>query len=165
MINYANRGMKLEKLIDRTNNIYRDMDIADIRKVPTPVKILSSSRGIIRGHVTNPTWVDYSGIYDFKYIIFDAKETKQKSWPLKNISNQQYNLLKSFSLKGAVAFILINFTSVDKYYYIPFETLEWAFKRQMEGGRKSISLEDAAEHGKEIFISSEFGLNYLGVIE
>ena len=165
MVNYANRGMKLEKLIDQTNDIYREMDIADIRKIPTPVKILGASKGMIRGHVMPSTWVDYSGIYDFKCIIFDAKETKGKSWSLKNITDKQYSLLESFDKKGAIAFLIIHFSDEGKYYYLPFQSLEWAFKRQSEGGRKSISLSDCEEIAKEIFVSSEFGLNYLGAIE
>ena len=37
---YANRGKSLEMLIDKTNEFYRAENKADVRKIPTPFKVL-----------------------------------------------------------------------------------------------------------------------------
>lgn len=49
---HANRGAKLEMLVEMTNNQYRNAWLADIRKVPVPVKILKAE-GNSKYGVTN----------------------------------------------------------------------------------------------------------------
>ena len=56
---HANRGLKLEMLVEMTNNQYRNAWLADIRKVPTPVKILKTEGNKVSGHLDTETWVDY----------------------------------------------------------------------------------------------------------
>ncbi|WP_343069225.1 Holliday junction resolvase RecU [Lysinibacillus agricola] len=143
---HANRGAKLEMLVEMTNNQYRNAWLADIRKVPTPVKILNTEGNKVTGHLDTPTWVDYSGIYEGHSIIFDAKETKVKRFPLKNISPHQYQLLKSWNKHGAIAFLLVAFWLEGKnepeIYVLRFEQLEAAYENQNAGrGSKSISLD------------------------
>lgn len=47
---HANRGAQLERLVDMTNNQYRNKGVADIRKVPTPVKITGHQGNKVTGH-------------------------------------------------------------------------------------------------------------------
>ena len=161
MVVYANRGKKLESIIDATNKQYMIDGVADVRKIPTPVKIISNKAGRVSGHVEKGTWVDYSGVYNGKAIIFDAKQTSGKSLPLANIHRQQYELLKSWNQKGAVAFLLVHFTEIDTYYYLGFETLRWAYERSESNGRKSISLKEFEEKSIKIDRSDYYNLNYL----
>lgn len=52
---HANRGAKLEMLVEMTNNQYRNAWLADIRKVPTPVKILKTEGNKVSGHLDTAT--------------------------------------------------------------------------------------------------------------
>ncbi|MGG0669849.1 Holliday junction resolvase RecU [Lederbergia citrisecunda] len=98
---HANRGAVLERLIDMTNNQYRNKGVADIRKVPTPVQITGNKAGKVTGYTQKGEWVDYVGIIESRTIVFDAKETSERTnFPLKNISEHQYELLKSWHQKG-----------------------------------------------------------------
>lgn len=136
---HANRGAVLERLIDMSNTQYRNNGVADIRKIPTPVNIQSNVQGKVRGYVTKGEWVDYAGVHDGRAIIFDAKETSIKtSFPLDNISEHQYQLLKSWREKGALSFLLVSFTKLNEVYLLPTKLLELYWEDARKGGRKSI---------------------------
>lgn len=136
---HANRGAVLERLIDMTNTQYRNKGIADIRKVPTPVQITKHHGRTVTGYTQKGEWVDYVGIRDGRTIVFDAKETSSRtSFPLNNVSEHQYELLKSWHQKGAHAFLLVSFTKLDEIYLLAFKTLETYWEDAEKGGRKSI---------------------------
>lgn len=136
---HANRGAVLERLVDMTNTQYRNKGIADIRKIPTPVQIQSNVGGKVKGYTMKPEWVDYSGVHDGRAIVFDAKETANRtSFPLNNISEHQYQLLKSWHQKGARSFLLVLFSKLDEVYLLPFALLETYWEDALKGGRKSI---------------------------
>lgn len=136
---HANRGAGLERLVDMTNNQYRNHEIADIRKIPTPVQITGNKGGKVTGYTQKGEWVDYVGIFESKTIVFDAKETSNRtSFPLNNISEHQYELLKSWRQKGAHSFLLVSFNKLDEIYLLAFKTLETYWEDAKKGGRKSI---------------------------
>lgn len=161
---HANRGKFLENVIDLANNKYRNAGVADIRKVPTPFKPLKTTGNKVTGHFEKPTWVDYSGIYDGKAIIFDAKQTSKTNFPLDNISAHQYDLLESWHQKGARAFLVIYFSSHDKYFMLPFKTLKWAWERAETGGRKSIAFKEFEAMAHEVKSKDGYTLHYLEAI-
>lgn len=161
---HANRGAFLERVIDMANNKYCNAGVADIRKVPTPFKPLKTTGNKITGHFEKPTWVDYSGIYQGKAIIFDAKETGKTNFPLDNISLHQYDLLKSWSEKGARAFLLVYFSLHDKYFVLWFEDLQLAWERAQQGGRKSIAYKEFQTWGYEVCSKNGYTLHYLEVV-
>ena len=136
---HANRGAVLERLIDLTNQQYRNKGVADVRKIPTPVQIQSNVRGKVTGYTQKPEWVDYSGVHDGRAIVFDAKETSSKtSFQLENISEHQFELLKSWQQKGAQSFLLVSFTKLDEVYLLPTKLLQLYWEDARKGGRKSI---------------------------
>lgn len=136
---HANRGAVLERLIDMTNNQYRNKGVADIRKIPTPVQITGNNRGRVTGYTQKGEWVDYVGIHDGRTIVFDAKETSiRTNFPLDNISDHQYDLLKSWHEKGAQSFLIVSFKKHDEIYLLPFKMLETYWEGVKNGGRKSI---------------------------
>lgn len=159
----ANLGKQLERLLDMTNNQYRNEGVADIRKVPTPVSIKGNNKGVITGHVTKGEWVDYVGIYDGRAIVFDAKETSSAtSFPLVNISDHQYELLQSWHQKGAAAFLIVQFTKkFEEIYILQFADLEEWWKRAQEGGRKSIPHKFFVENCRLVKSEGGFVLDYL----
>ena len=78
-INYRNRGMDLEALINDACKYYLDNDIAVIYKKPTPIGIVEVdySRMVIKkAYFKEASTLDYNGLYKGKYVEFDAKESK-----------------------------------------------------------------------------------------
>ncbi|WP_336822966.1 Holliday junction resolvase RecU [Sporosarcina sp. USHLN248] len=159
---HANRGAGLERLVDMTNRQYRNKGVADIRKVPTPVQITGYQGGKVTGYTQKGEWVDYVGVHDGRTIVFDAKETTNRtSFPLKNISNHQYELLKSWHEKGARSFLLVSFSKLDEIYLLPFERLQEAWVGYIGDGRKSIPYEDFRLNCELVKSDKGYVLHYL----
>ena len=159
---HSNRGAGLERLIDITNQQYRNKGVADIRKIPTPVQIQNNVRGKVTGYITKGEWVDYTGVHDGRAIVFDAKETSIKtSFPLENISEHQYELLKSWHQKGAHSFLLVSFTKLDEVYLLPFKLLEVYWEDARKGGRKSIPHETFVIECELVKSEKGYVLHYL----
>src|SRR5690554_4974857 len=100
-INYSNRGMTLEEDINETNQYYLISNQAVIHKKPTPVQIVKvdyprRSAAVIReAYFKQPSTTDYNGVYNGKYVDFEAKETSNKtSFPLSNIHEHQIQHMK-----------------------------------------------------------------------
>lgn len=163
----ANLGKQLERLIDVSNNQYRNSGVADIRKVPTPVQITGNNRGNVTGYVTKGEWVDYVGVYDGRTIVFDAKETSSTtSFPLSNISDHQYDLLKSWHQKGAAAFLIVSFVKIhEEIYMLPFKELQSWWEQAESGGRKSIPHQSFVEDCWQVKSEGGIVLNYLKRID
>ena len=72
-INYGQRGMTLEKDLDKTNQFYLDSKRAIIHKKPTPVQIVDvdypsrKKAKITEAYFKVPSTSDYNGIYKGKY--------------------------------------------------------------------------------------------------
>lgn len=113
-VNYKNRGMFLEHIINDSNTYYLSKDIAIVYKKPTPIKVLnvcyrSKKTTLIDKAVFSETsTLDYNGVYKAKYIEFDAKESKSTtSFPLSNIKPHQITHIKNIINHGGIAFLII----------------------------------------------------------
>ena len=119
---YGNRGMTLEEDINLTNEYYKEQKVALIYKKPIPIKVLkinSSKTRILDGYYEKKSTLDYSGIYNGKYIEFDAKETNSKtSFPLSNIHEHQINHIKEVLFYGGIAFLIVRFNLLNKTYLL-----------------------------------------------
>ena len=134
------RGSALEELINRTNEKYREEGLALIQKIPTPItpiEIDQQSRHITLAYFDQKSTVDYIGAVQGIPVCFDAKESASETFSLQNIHEHQYQFMEDFEAQAGVAFFLIYYTSLDEYYYLPFEYLKLFWKRAKEGGRKS----------------------------
>ena len=124
-INYGNRGMDLEKDLNDTNKYYLDQKIAFIYKKPTPIKITkteySNSGKIIKeAFFESPSTTDYNGLYQGKYIDFEAKETNNKtSFPLANIHQHQIKHIRNINDNGGICFLIVRFTKLNETYLLP----------------------------------------------
>lgn len=145
---YANRGMQLERMLDKTNEAYQKRGQGIIKKLPTPVHIYGVNKGIVRGALTKGELVDYIGMSEGIAVAYDAKQTKGKSLPLSNIAVHQYRFLKDWHYNGGAAFLVIRFSDLMKNYVYPFERIQYWYEGQDE--RKSIPLADVEEYGEEI---------------
>ena len=119
---YADRGMILESDINETNKYYLLHNIAIIYKKPTPIKVVNVEypQNIIKeAYFSEPSTLDYIGIYKEKYIEFDAKETISKtSFPISNIHKHQLEHIKKIIEFGGVSFLIVRFTTLNKTYLL-----------------------------------------------
>ena len=77
--------MTLEAELNESNKYYLDNDIAVIYKKPTPVKVVKQvNEKIVNAYFEKPSTTDYNGLYNGKYVDFEAKETTKTAFPLQN---------------------------------------------------------------------------------
>lgn len=123
VINYKNRGMSLESLINTANDYYIEIDKAVIYKKPTPIGLVNvdyKKNEIKKAYFKDKSTFDYNGIYKGKYIDFEAKESHNKtSFPLSNIHAHQIEHLKRVLRHGAISFFIVYIN--DEYYLMKGE--------------------------------------------
>lgn len=168
MSRLGKKGSKLEMLIDMTNNQYRNSDLADIRKIPPPLKVGNVSGKKVDAYLDKATWVDYNGIYKGKSLLFDAKESTIERFPLANLANHQYQTLKSWHRHGAVSFLIVSFWLKNKnepeIYYLKFEQLASFWEQKDFGGSKSIPIAYFRENCERIIGRNGFTAHYLSCL-
>jgi len=146
-MSFANRGLRgstLEEIINMTNAKYKVQGLAVVEKIPTPitpVAIDKESRTITLAYFEKKSTVDYIGAVQGIPICFDAKETRQKSFPINNIHRHQIEFMESFVKQQGIAFMLVNFAALNECYFLPFEDLKPLWEAAQAGGKKSISHE------------------------
>ena len=139
------RGSTLEDLINRTNEQYREKNLALIQKIPTPItpiNIDKESRHITLAYFDQKSTVDYIGAVQGVPVCFDAKETKSDTFSLQNVHEHQVAFMRSFEKQNGIAFLLIFYSSRDEFYYMPFCDLDRAWQRAQDGGRTSVPFEE-----------------------
>lgn len=168
-INHKNRGMSLEADLNISNEYYRIIDKAYIYKKPTPIKVTkvdypSRSETIIKeAFFTIPSTTDYNGIYNGKYIDFEAKETKSKtSFSLNNIHKHQIEHLKNIYRHGGIAFVIVRFTTINKTFLLFINDLLDFINNE---DRKSIPLSYFEEKAYLIKDGYEPRVDYLKIID
>lgn len=163
-INYKNRGLDLEYLINITNEYYLTNNIAVIYKKPTPItvhKVDYKHNKVTEGYYKTPSTLDYNGIYKGKYIDFDAKETKNKtSFPLSNIHPHQIKHIERVINHGGISFIILKMNS--NYYFLKGEDLLEFINTEK---RKSIPFIFIEEHCEKIIEKINPALNYIEIID
>lgn len=168
---FSNRGKSLEDDLNETNDYYLQRGLAVIHKKPVPVQIVkveypSRSAAVIReAYFRAPSTTDYNGVWNSKYIDFEAKETENKtSFPLKNIHEHQIHHMAQIVAQGGTAFLIIRFSSLERYFVMGFKELEIFWERMLKGGRKSITLQEVEETSFEIKPGAFPRIDYLHVL-
>ena len=163
------RGMELEKEISITNDYYRENQIANVHKKPTPITIVKvdypkrSAAKITEAYFKIPSTTDYNGIYRSKYIDFEAKECASKtSFPLSSIHDHQLKHLKDVLNHGAIAFVIIRFTQLDKTYYVEANKLLTHLSKTT---KRSIPLRWFEENAHEIGYNYIKPVDYIKIID
>jgi len=168
IIQYANRGMSLENDINLSNEYYINNNIAYIYKKPTPIQIVkvnypSRNKAVIKeAYFKEPSTTDYNGLYKGKYIDFEAKETNNTSFPIKNIHNHQINHIKNIYINGGICFILIRFNKINTTYLLSAKDFLNFINTQ---DRKSIPLSYIKSKGFEIEIKYNPRLDYIKMVD
>lgn len=139
------RGSTLEDMINRTNERYREKGLALIQKVPTPItpiKIDKEHRHITLAYFDQKSTVDYIGAVQGIPVCFDAKECDVTTFPMQNVHEHQVHFMDDFERQGGKAFLIIHFTSEQKFYYLHIRQLLKFWNRAQEGGRKSFRMDE-----------------------
>ena len=170
MINFANRGMSFEKMINESNNYYLSRGLAVIHKKPTPIQIVKvdyphrSRAKIVEAYFRQASTTDYSGVYKGHYIDFEAKETRQKkSMPMKNFHSHQIEHSEAVLEQKGICFVLLHFSSLRETYLLPASYLIEFYK--IDKGGKSMPLTYIQEHGYPIEMQQLPSIPYLEIIE
>lgn len=138
------RGSTLEDMINRTNECYREKNLALIQKIPTPITPIemNSKRQITLAYFDSKSTVDYIGTVQGIPVCFDAKELQTDTFPLQNVHEHQMDFMRDFEKQGGVSFLVIYYTKRDEMYYMPFRDIDVFWERMKSGGRKSFRFEE-----------------------
>lgn len=127
---YGSRGMSFEEMLNQSNAYYLNRNLAVIHKKPTPVQIVKvdypkrSAAKITEAYFRQASTTDYNGVYQGRYLDFEAKETKNKSsFPLSNLHDHQVEHMKACHDQGGLVFILVYFSKMQTIYLLPFPDL------------------------------------------
>lgn len=118
----SNMGMAFESDVSKSCDYYREREIADIYKRPTPIKVVRMSKtkkGMIEeAYFQEKSTTDYVGIYKGLYVDFECKETIHDAIPYHMIREQQYRHLDLISRLGGIGFFLVSFKKYQEVYLI-----------------------------------------------
>lgn len=163
---YGNRGMTLEEDINLTNEYYQEKHIALIYKKPIPIKVLKVNETKTRikdGFYETKSTLDYSGIYQERYLEFDAKETNSKtSFPISNIHPHQIEHIKNVLSYNGIAFLIIRFNLLNKTYILDGKKLIEFINTQ---DRKSIPIDYFEKNCQVVELKYRPRLDYLKLID
>ncbi|MBD5445928.1 MAG: Holliday junction resolvase RecU [Mycoplasma sp.] len=122
---YANRGMYLEELINKTIEYYSSNEIAFFEKRFLPIKILNKlDDNFIRGKLLKKSYVDYCGVYKGKYISFEAKQTNNDFFLLSQIKEHQIKHIIKINSFGGISFVIVHFYNSSRTFLISYDVLE-----------------------------------------
>lgn len=165
---YDNRGMGLENDINLTNQYYINIKKAYIYKKPTPIQVTkieykNNSIIIKEGFFKEPSTTDYNGLYNGKYIDFEAKETNNKtSFSLNNIHKHQVEHIRNIINNNGIGFIIVRFNKLNKSFLLFGKDLIDFIDNN---GRKSIPLTYFVDKGFLIQDNYLPRLDYLKIID
>ncbi|MCM3766601.1 Holliday junction resolvase RecU [Neobacillus niacini] len=169
---YSNRGMTLEEDLNETNEYYRERKLAVIHKKPTPIQIVQvdypkrSAAVIKEAYFKLASTTDYNGVYQGKYIDFEAKETQNStSFPLKNFHQHQISHMEEVLNQGGICFVIIRFTRLDEVYLLEAKHLLFFWERMVTGGRKSITKEEIEQAGHHIPLGFRPRIDYIKILD
>lgn len=164
-IDYKNRGMDLENLINEACKYYVIHNQAIIYKKPTPIGVVDvdykNGAVINKAFFKEPSTLDYNGIYKGKYVEFDAKECKSKtSFPLNNIHPHQIKHIENIINHGGIAFLII---SMNQEYFLFKGSDLLTFIQQ--NTRKSIPYATIKKLGYPLKLNYNIGIDYIKGID
>lgn len=164
---YGNRGMDLEDDINVTNEYYKNHGLCLVTKRPTPINVVNVdyTKGAIitNAYFEKQSTTDYNGVFDGRYIDFEAKSTRKKtSFPLANISKHQIEHLKQVILHKGIAFFIIEFSTLDEVYFLD---AKYVINYYENGERKSIPYDAVKMYGNVIKKAFLPRLDYLAILQ
>ena len=114
-------GAKFENRLTKQFEKYRDEGKAYIFKIPNEFIVLRKGAKIVSAFPKKQSpCLDYIGILpNGKSIVFEAKTTANKtSFPLSNIKDYQYDLIKEINYYVDCVFFIIEFRELNETYLV-----------------------------------------------
>lgn len=168
---YSNRGKTLEDEINETNDYYLIQGKAVIHKKPVPIQVVkveypSRSAAVIKeAYYRTASTTDFNGVWEGMHIDFEAKETQNKtSFPLKNIHAHQIEHMKMVTKHKGITFLIVRFSTINRYFLLPYQPLKNAWDSMDKGDRKSIPLEEFERHAIEMVPGAFPRIDYLQAV-
>lgn len=168
-VNFSDRGMNLEQMINESNKFYRIKEIAVVHKKPTPIQIVKvdypkRSRAVIKeAYFRQESTTDYNGVYQGYYLDFEAKETKNKTnFPLKNFHEHQIIHLEQCLKQKGICFTIIGFTVLNRYFVTPASKIIEAW---WDKDKSSVTLKEVEKWSIEIKSGFQPTLPYLKAVD
>lgn len=154
----ANLGKVLEDKIIKQNEFYLKNNLATIKKVPNAWVVRRKGPHIVGANPVPSGLCDFVGtskLIGGRMIVFDAKETKNKTtFPLNNIKPSQMDHMQETIDHGGIGFLVVWFTEMNETYVINHKQIrpfwEYAEQNPDEKGAKSIKLQFFQEECKRI---------------
>jgi len=172
MVDFGRRGMSFEAQIVKVNEYYLASGTAVIHKKPTPVQIVKvdyptrSAAKITEAYFKTPSTTDFNGVYQGRYIDFEAKETTNKtSFPLVNVHTHQMDHIFAVDEQGGFAFLLIKFSKLDEVYLLTADTLRTFWQEYKTGTRKSLQYQEIVAAGALVPTNTYPSVDYLKIVK
>ena len=148
----GNRGMDFESELNDTCAYYQEKGRALFSKRPTPINVVkvdyTHGPKITEAYFETQSTTDYNGVYQSRYIDFEAKSIRGKtSFPLSNIPPQQIKHLKGVLQQGGIGFFLIRFATLNRVFLLPASYVIDFYEKKP---RSSIPLKDIEQNGREV---------------
>lgn len=144
----ANMGMSFENDVSKACDFYREREVADIYKRPTPIKVVKMSKThpgqIEEAYFQEKSTTDYVGIYKGKYIDFECKETIHDAIPYSMIREQQFRHLALITKLGGIGFFLVSFKKYQEVYLIRADIILEEVEKKKHPGFKKAFFEEKA---------------------
>lgn len=117
--NHSNRGMDLERLIEKQCEIYEKQNIAFIKKMPTDWQVLRRGKNIVSAFPKKKSIFDFIGVWNGKAIGIEAKRTNNNtSFPFQNIHEHQWDFFDKWCSVNGLGYFIIWFKELDKMFLI-----------------------------------------------
>ena len=162
-VEYGNRGMFLENLINQANDLYLEKNIAVIYKKPTPIQVVKYSyanKRISDAYYLSTSTLDYNGLYKGYYIEFDAKNTNTNSLPLANIADHQLKHIERIINHKGIAFLIIMIHN-EAYLLSGINLLSFIKSTT----KRSIPYEYIKNNGYQLTINYLKGIDYIPAVD
>ena len=156
--NYANRGLSLERALERQHEEYREQGKALITRQYDPSVVVKFPLARIIGRAV----VDYVGVLaDGRCVAFDAKDCAGKRLELSRLQPHQAAYLAGVQCMGGLAGVLTRFEHA-RVYWVPYEL--WEAQRGLRAAREGNARKSIAEKdlGEELRVQ---GYDWMGVVQ
>lgn len=153
----ANRGMDLEKKLNKVIKQYIDKGICTLYKIPTEFTVIRKGAKIVSAFPKQKAIVDYLGAYKGIAIAIEAKRTVNKtSFPFNNIADHQWDFFEKWQGLG---YYIVWFKTLGRVFLVDCRIMQDA-KDNLD--RKSVTLEWFEETTIEMDNSMDF-IKYIKV--
>ncbi len=155
-------------MIEQANQVYFLQDKAMIMKAEPTVKTFGNKKsGFNKSVYAKSNGLDYFGsLKGGRGVFFEAKQTAEVSFPLKQIKAHQVELFRAYEKLDTLAFLLVRFSKTGKMYLLPPKPLIEAWDGWTKySNRASIPLATFEAYGTEIAATDGCAVDWLDALQ